>query len=512
MKTGTEDARREVKEKTTGELLTDFCGRTTAHGLCSIPHTSSKCSRGLWFTLFLLASAGILHQTFQILRNFFSYPILQEVTMMTQGDVPFPSITVCNIEPLVMARASWLSNDPSSSSYEYQRKKVPLVDALIQKDSSSTEYRKILNRVNSTRGFYENLARNESQFVGHRLKDLVLGCTYAEMDCLDNLEDNFAFIPDGTYYNCFTFSPLKLSPNAIGVGPEVGLSLILFLDTDTMDTDFPGNIDTESTVKQGAGARVVIHGQGSLPSPLIDGFDVLPGHSTSVALSVTQNKRLGTPYTNCSRQERALPMKPAFAYTYPACVMLRAQHFIYDKCGCMTVDLPVPDDLVGQRFCGYYDYDDAKFLQQIKCEPKAYKEFYGSVNEIRRHCMPLCGSYSYDFVLSSSYWPKERYEASFFREYVSSRPDKESLRAYNFLANYSDDPIAMNFARLNVYLKSAEILTRSQQASYQSSDLLSDIGGTLGLWAGLSLITVCEFINLTVRIIASCCIRLKAEK
>ncbi|ELU09875.1 hypothetical protein CAPTEDRAFT_207658 [Capitella teleta] len=486
------------------ESLLTFCRHTTAHGLCTVPYSSNKFSRAIWLTLFFAALAGIAYQTTGIMTAYYSYPV-QEVNHMDQGPVPFPDVTVCNIEPIVMSKALELANDPSTATHEYNEKKVPLIRDLLLRNPTSIAG--MASRVGTSKGYFENQPQNESRYASHSLKDLIIGCSYIHKNCVGNLEESFTYKADGTYFNCYTFSPANnpnLSDNTVGLGPESGLSLILFMDTDTADQTFPGIIDVQSNVKQSAGARVTVHNRGTLPNPLIEGFDIMPGHSTSVGVTATRIRRLSEPYTNCT-DGAWLKLKPHFEYTPTSCLLLSAQEFIFKNCGCLSAELPVPDNLFGEKYCGFYDYDNNTYLEQIECEPKAYVNFYTATDAVKpnTHCRPLCDTFQYDFLLSEAYWPKERYEASFFEEYVASRPDRDSLQAYTSLVNYStteDSKIRRNFARVNIYMKSLETLTRSQMPSYQSSNLLSDIGGTLGLWAGISIITVCEIISFAVRL------------
>ena len=63
------------------------------------------------------------------------------------------------------------------------------------------------------------------------------------------------------------------------------------------------------------------------------------------------------------------------------------------------------------------------------------------------------------------------------------------------------DFITDNFVRVNVYLSDMEVEVQEQQPSYRLSNLFSDIGGTLGLWVGLSLLTVMELIQLVLKLL-----------
>jgi acid-sensing ion channel 2 len=62
------------------------------------------------------------------------------------------------------------------------------------------------------------------------------------------------------------------------------------------------------------------------------------------------------------------------------------------------------------------------------------------------------------------------------------------------------DFITDNFVRVNVYLSDMEVEIQEQQPSYLLSNLFSDVGGTLGLWVGLSLLTVVELLQLVARL------------
>ena len=67
----------------------------------------------------------------------------------------------------------------------------------------------------------------------------------------------------------------------------------------------------------------------------------------------------------------------------------------------------------------------------------------------------------------------------------------DNLTSYDFVTD--------NFVRVNVYLSDMEVEVQEQQPSYRLSNLFSDIGGTLGLWVGLSLLTVVELVQLVVK-------------
>jgi hypothetical protein len=127
-------------------------------------------------------------------------------------------------------------------------------------------------------------------------------------------------------------------------------------------------------------------------------------------------------------------------------------------------------------------------------------------------CKPICAEISYAYTVTESRWPAPKFYNSFTKKEILARDDRWELKVYQQLwkvimdndksasGDNNYDFIGDNFARLNVYLRSLESLHREQRVSYPLSQLFSDIGGSLGLWLGLSLLTLVELLQLIIRI------------
>jgi hypothetical protein len=55
--------------------------------------------------------------------------------------------------------------------------------------------------------------------------------------------------------------------------------------------------------------------------------------------------------------------------------------------------------------------------------------------------------------------------------------------------------------RLNVYLEDLNVIEFKQSPAYLIEDLFADIGGTLGLWMGISVLTIMELIELLIQLV-----------
>lgn len=53
-----------------------------------------------------------------------------------------------------------------------------------------------------------------------------------------------------------------------------------------------------------------------------------------------------------------------------------------------------------------------------------------------------------------------------------------------------------DFARLNIYIADSNVIVTQEKEDYTSTQLVSDIGGQLGLWVGISIITLAEVLEL----------------
>ena len=60
-----------------------------------------------------------------------------------------------------------------------------------------------------------------------------------------------------------------------------------------------------------------------------------------------------------------------------------------------------------------------------------------------------------------------------------------------------------DFARLNVYIADSNVIITQEMEDYTSTQLVSDIGGQLGLWVGISIITLAEVSNFYITFCAA---------
>ncbi|XP_077869156.1 degenerin-like protein unc-105 [Saccoglossus kowalevskii] len=103
---------------------------------------------------------------------------------------------------------------------------------------------------------------------------------------------------------------------------------------------------------------------------------------------------------------------------------------------------------------------------------------------------------NYDITLSQSHWPSDVYLYKLL---------KTLKWKHSKLKNVNDMQSARsNLVRLEIYFETLNYESVSEQAAYKWEDLLSDIGGTLGLYVGISIISVFEFVNFILLLCRQC--------
>ncbi len=131
---------------------------------------------------------------------------------------------------------------------------------------------------------------------------------------------------------------------------------------------------------------------------------------------------------------------------------------------------------------------------------------------------------------TTSIFPTREVMAFFYDSYIYQNPHKDDLLAWKYFKDnivnkskgetpeyfrYDEavidsgtvvtdkmaDWISSSFARVNIYFRDVTVLEVGQSASYKWTDLLADVGGILGLWVGVSFITIFEFFNLFIQFV-----------
>ena len=497
----------------TKEKLEQFGSRTTAHGWGQVANEHLTALKVLWAVITIGAYIGNGWHISLLVSQYLDYPT-EQVARVLFSAIEFPSITICNIQPLSFSTGLEILNDRNSRLYYWTN----LTDNfLVENDAQSLnltedQFEFLFNRLRQPIGYFENIG-NETVIAGHKLEDLLLRCTFPNEPCDYS---NFTFYENPSYFNCYTFNGGNVSANnliAKSTGPSQGLSLIFYLESDNGDDLYNGTYHTLSNIGNAAGLRLVVHPPNTLPTPVSTGIDIPPGYSSSIGIKVSKTERLTPPYGDCRLD--LTTFSEEYLYSQQGCLLLCEQRLVIDTCNCMSSSLPIPPDNNSFKFCGFFNDSDVQFFfDNLSCEAEVMQKFTTDDNlQDSCNCYPPCEENSYETDISYSYWPLDFAQTDFYKKYVLNHPNKENLKAFTNLQHINitdlihNGLIRKNFARVNVYLKDLIVEEIIQRRTYELQNLFSDMGGTFGLWIGVSILSWFEIFEFLVKLTGYWCKR-----
>jgi hypothetical protein len=117
---------------------------------------------------------------------------------------------------------------------------------------------------------------------------------------------------------------------------------------------------------------------------------------------------------------------------------------------------------------------------------------------ITSKCIPLCPIECNRTAFKPSGLSSYVLTGELYYDYIKDHP--------NLLADFANKPITIenafdSFTALNVYYRYNYYTLSIQSPSMDMVSLLANLGGTLGLFIGISLIQLCEIIDVLVQII-----------
>ena len=236
--------------------------------------------------------------------------------------------------------------------------------------------------------------------------------------------------------------------------------------------------------------------------------------------------------------------QPGFEYRLISCQRMCAQSHVIAACNCYDNSLPVLPEMRRQRrtsasksvsdtdeyvgghrtvkpcrlndeladSCMDNDTDDCleamlAVYDRIVCSQRTRRVVARNKTLMAQcGCHPPCEEFVYDVSYSLAKWPASGFEGErtyyeiFEAGMFSERFGRTSKERKEFVSNYFNETnrheTMKNFARLNVYIADSNVVVTREAPDFEFSQLVSDIGGQLGVWVGMSVVTLSEVIEL----------------
>ncbi|EDW26343.1 GL26473 [Drosophila persimilis] len=185
-------------------------------------------------------------------------------------------------------------------------------------------------------------------------------------------------------------------------------------------------------------------------------------------------------------------------YSQSNCELECLANFTLTKCGCVKFSMPRN---VNMPVCGaanvkcYHKAEDELLLREFTQGLVSSGE--NTRGETECNCLPSCTSIAYEAEIS---------QADFDYKTVINRDTPEGKETQTKLEG-------MKMSRVSLFFKEAQFLTSRRSELYGTTDFLANCGGLLGLFMGVSMLSIVELVYFcTVRLISNLRMRRKTRK
>ncbi|CAL1540638.1 unnamed protein product, partial [Lymnaea stagnalis] len=315
--------------------------------------------------------------------------------------------------------------------------------------------------------------------LGHQIQNMMLQCSFAGRKCY---QANFTRVRTGNYGNCYMLQNSKFITRRSG--PDGGLELTLFLETDEY---VPG-------ITNGKGFQIAIHEQGSIPFPEDEGIAITAGAQTVIGLRMLQINRLPMPYGPC-KSTATFESINNVTYSRNTCQRLCEQALIRSTCNCYDISRLELNDVMKNPL----DLPPCLSSTELTCVYEVQYNF--DATDSSCGCDSPCSEKMYEKTVAARQWPSPTYASILVESICKDR----SADVCNKLRHKTKGDRLADFIKLNIYFEDLNYEELSEQADYEKSQLLSDIGGSIGLWIGISVLGLFELFHLVADIVMYMC-------
>ena len=423
------------------------------------------------------------------------------------NEITNPVFTFCNLNPFHGDAYSTMERHGLNDLFYYKHSVENLTECVGCSDDDRELLSMVRRELLMPRGYFALVGPTFASHLSHKRDDFIAACNIRESrtiipyerNCTDDL---FTELIHPDYYSCWT---MKM-PESNGSVYE-SVSFVLHLNN--FFTDQYDFLPINHERGQLLGAILVIHPVGTFPVPANDAIFLQPGGFINIKLTVQGRNRLGEPYDPCTNNEAIA--NTSWVYTRDACISNCLETNVSMKCGCRTLDhLGVLAKQTSPPFCLDSNVEQAELRRRVRCNVNQTEMYLQKCDE---NCPRPCEQYTHVPRVSSARWPPDPFSPDFYRRFIKNKSYeemydglKEYFGAYFKDSNVSDwvsqgdiiSKLERNFLRVDIQMNNIDITISKDVATTSLPTLISNLGGTLNLFAGITIVLFVEIIDMLI--------------
>jgi hypothetical protein len=472
------------------KLTKETIGNETSQALIRIFETKYFSLKLFWILCLIVCGSLCGYLVAQTFITYLSYPVYTTTTIVHEVPTKFPKVTICNTAIAITEYAYELIKQINQ---EY----LPNLNIFDQHSMSKLYYKDafdkywkissiFLARINS-----DSFSDVERQKLSHSLNDILIYCTFNGQPCTPS---DFIWKWDPLYGNCYSFSSgFNSSGSRVDYkesflpGAVFGLQLAVYVGYNDKLNLFNNGYFSWIPFSHSYGLNVLIENNTYLGNKKQSVIALNGGSLNFMSMQRQFTSKLPKPYSDCDIDNTNpgrfdspyynLILNSPYQYSQDLCVIQCIQQHVIQMCNC---SIPI-----------YLD------LYNVSCKNNAESycanmiPYNGQLGTSVTNCIPKC-----PLECNSTQITHELTSQTFAGIGYAFIANQTSSILSDFNSSKIDDASASNkFVQLHLFYDSLVFTSSVDSPSMDIVAFLGNIGGTIGLFLGISVLSVCELIH-----------------
>ena len=453
-----------IKNEELKSFIDDQLSGSSLLALPKIIKTKYISVKLVWIAALLIATGLFIYMVTQNVIEYLQFNVNTKTRSFREYPVLFPALVICNKEPFVTNfsidyLANMIRNNPSEFplynkiAEDIKNNSLELVNFFIKNDTNYIfEY-----AMNKT------IEQNEMR-IGYSYDEMVLICKFDSKDCE---KSDFEPILIPNYGVCLKYNYKRSFKFLKKIGSLYRLEMTLLI----------GKSDDFYTIDDTYGVVLYIYNQSNSYSES-DKITLSSGTSSLISISKLFKSVQPSPFSDCQEvSDSNSPFYKEFfkrnlTYRMNDCYSACLQSEIFNKCKCYSYSLDNVFEKINYPLC---------IKEKLDCVSNVTDENENCLQQ----CPRECDTQSYSIKMYFSIYPSLS-----VKQYLVQK--SRILSDFNS-KNESIDGKLLNF---QIYFESYYYDLISESPALIIPTLLANIGGLLGLFLGLSLLTFFEIFEI----------------
>jgi hypothetical protein len=426
---------------------------SSIHAIPNIIRNKYYLIKVVWFVCFSVSFSWCCWFMVRSINDYLTYSVTSLIEIKYQNQLKFPIITICHLNLI-----------KSNTLNFYIRNKLgyhPSIDLLS------------MVKVKSRELFYSNSLENLY------LNETIIDCRYNNYKCnlTNDFEDQFY---DINYGQCFRFNSGK---NMFGQTVDQKYSFQSgILNGLVMDLYIGPSDQNNNVFSIINGMNIFINDKNHFDSSYSEGINISPGTSTKISIDKISLVKEQQPYSECTANLNKVDsykseiykrsFNSARSYSYTDCKTVCLQKIFGEQCQCQIAGNLIYSS--NYRYC-FNNLTIEAITIDVLCLDAAFATFSKSSEYIQKCDCPIECEKSF-FVTTNSI---AEYPTLAYSQYI-----KNSSVIQSKYSNITYEQIKKSVSRVEIFYNELKETKISEKIKTEISDLIANLGGTLGLFLG----------------------------